>query len=81
MTRGIVVKQYFFIQNYTNTYRRISGIALNQVGFDDVNIKDGVKYSDFIGERLKPDAYLTTTTAPINISLPNQKTNKNRTCK
>ena len=52
------------------SYERIRGIALNDVGYDDINIKDGVRYSDYIGEKLKPNAY--TTPKPLTTKTPDR---------
>ena len=52
------------------SHDRIRGIALNDVGYDDINIKDGLRYSDYIGQKLKPNAY--TTPKPLTTKMPDR---------
>ena len=47
---------------------RIRGIALNDVGYDDINIKNGVRYSDYIGKKYQPNAYTTPKPTQRNTS-------------
>ena len=52
------------------SHERIRGIVLNDVGYDDINIKDGVRYSDYIGKKLKPNSY--TTPKPLTTKTPDR---------
>ena len=47
---------------------RIRGIALNDVGYDDINIQNGVRYSDYIGQKCRPNAYTTPKPTQHNTS-------------
>ena len=41
---------------------------MNDVGYDDISIKDGVRYSDYIGQKYKPNAYTTPKPKQHNTS-------------
>ena len=62
-------------------HKRIRGIALNDVRYDDINIKDGVRYSDYIGQKHKPNAYTTPkpTTSNTRTSTSDYNGQKNKT--
>ena len=62
-------------------HKRIRGIALNDVGYDDINNKDGVRYSDYIGQKYKPNAYTTPkpTTSNTRTSTSDYNGQKNKT--
>jgi len=46
-----------FIRKYISAHDNIKGIVLDETSWDDLNIVNGERYSDFIGEIIKPNAY------------------------
>ena len=52
-------------------YPRLGGIVLDDASWDDNNVLNGLRFSDFIGRLLKPEAYITSK--PVTVVTKKQR--------